>query len=95
MQDKAKDRQPMDRDASTDERSTGGVGAREGWQVDELAEQASQQEVNEIQRQTLRGDETKGDPNERDIVGAVDPNETAQGREEAKNDRQGKANVNG
>ncbi len=95
MQKKAKDRQPMERDRDADESSIPAPGGREGWSVDELAEEASQQEVNEIQRQTLRGDETKGDPNERDIVGAVDPNETAQGREEAKNDRQNKANVNG
>jgi hypothetical protein len=68
---------------------------REGWKVEKLADEASQQDVDEIQRQTLRGDETKGDADERDAAGRVDSNETAQGREEAKNDVKGKANVNG
>jgi len=95
MQKKAKDRQPLNRDGTQDLSSQGGIGQREGWDVDQLADEASQQDVNEIQRQMLRGDETKGNPNDRDIAGAVDPNETAQGREEAKNDIKGKANANG
>ena len=68
---------------------------REGWNVQELADEASQKNVDEIQRETLRGDETEGDANERDIAGNADRNETPQGREEAKNDIAGKANANG
>ena len=71
------------------------AGSREGWDVEKLGDEASQKNTDEIQRETLRGDETEGDPNERDIVGSVDRNETWQGREEAKNDTQGKANANG
>jgi len=70
-------------------------GNREEWHVHKLADEASQKDVDEIQRETLRGDETKGDSNERDIAGRVDSNETPQGREEAKNDITGKANANG
>ncbi len=70
-------------------------GSRQGWDVQELADEASQQNVDEIQRQTLRGDETKGDADERDNAGNVDKNETPQGREEAKNNLKNKANVNG
>ena len=70
-------------------------GKREGWNVQDLADEASQKNVDEIQRETLRGDETKGDAESRDIVGKVDSNETSQGREEAKNDTKGKANTNG
>ena len=68
---------------------------REGWSVQELADEASQKNVDEIQRETLRGDETEGDPDERDIAGNVDRSETWQGREEAKNDTGDKANANG
>jgi len=68
---------------------------REGWKIEDLGEQASQKSVDEIQRETLRGDETKGNPDNRDNAGNVDKNETAQGREEAKNDVAGKANING
>jgi hypothetical protein len=70
-------------------------GSRSGWQADEVAREASQQDEDEIQRQINRGDETKGDPDARDIAGSADSNETPQGREEAKNDIQGKANSNG
>ena len=69
--------------------------SREGWNIEELADQASQKDFNEIQRETLRGDETEGDADERDNAGSADRNETWQGREEAKNDRGDKANVNG
>ncbi len=69
--------------------------SREGWNIEELAEAASQKDFDEIQRETLRGDETEGDANERDNAGNVDRNETPQGREEAKNDLGDKANANG
>lgn len=95
MREKAKDRQPMKPDGTADRNSQGGLGEREGWSVDELAEEASQQEVNEIQRMILRGDETEGDPDKRDIAGATDFEDTDRGREETKNDLEEKANVNG
>jgi hypothetical protein len=68
---------------------------REGWNIKKMADEASQKDEDEIQRQTLRGDETKGNPDNRDNAGTVGSNETPQGREESKNDVPGKANVNG
>lgn len=57
---------------------------RQGWDSDEIAEEASQKDEDEIQREMKRGDETKGNPNERDDAGAVKESETAHGREEKK-----------
>ncbi len=95
MQNKEKD-MPQPNQEERENVSTGQtVGSREDWDVQKLADEASQKNIDEIQRETLRGDETKGDADERDIVGNVDRNETWQGREEAKNDTKGKANANG
>lgn len=51
---------------------------------EELAEQASKPDRDQIDRQTRRGDETKGDPDERDVAGAIDFEDTPRGREELK-----------
>jgi len=95
MQNKEKDMQPPYQKEREGVSTGEAVGGREGWDVQKLSDEASQQNTDEIQRETLRGDETKGDANDRDIAGNVDPNETWQGREEAKNGKQGKANTNG
>ena len=65
------------------------------WSVRELAEESTNELPDETLRKTLRGNEKKGNPDDRDIVGNVDSNETPQGREEAKNDTRSKANDNG
>lgn len=83
---------------SQDERdgvSQGNEGQRDEWSVKELADEASQIDENEIQRQLRRGNETKGDAEDRDIAGRSASKDTPQGREEAKNDIKGKANTNG
>ena len=54
--------------------------------VEELVEESANQPADETLRQVLRGDESKGDADERDIVGSADGGETPQGREEAKKD---------
>ena len=84
--------------------------AREGFSQQEIAEgldrpdkeeiegitdQGSYQEPDDSLRRTLRGDETKGDPDDRDVAGATNFKDTAHGREEAKNDKAGAANQNG
>ena len=51
---------------------------------EEIADQASKPDHDQIHRQPLRGDETKGDPDERDVAGAVDHEDTPHGREERK-----------
>jgi hypothetical protein len=95
MQEKTKDMQPPYQEEreglSIDEIEEN----REGWDVQKLANEASQKDGDEIQRQTLRGDETKGNPDNRDNAGSVDSGETPHGREEAKNDAKGKENING
>lgn len=96
MQNKEKDMQPpyqKEREGlSADERIEE---HKENWELQQVANEASQKDEDEIQRQALRGDETKGNPDNRDNAGNVDSNETPQGREEAKNDIKGKANTNG
>jgi len=67
---------------------------QEGWNIQKLGEEASQKDEDEIQRQTLRGDETEGNPDKRDNAGSIDSDETPHGREEAKNDVKGKTNTN-
>ena len=87
MQEQEKERDGL----SSDETE----GHREGWNIDKVADEASQKDEDEIQRQTLRGDESKGNPDNRDHAGSVDSDDTPQGREEAKNDLVDKANANG
>ena len=95
MQNKEKDMQPPFQKEREGVGTGEAEGERENWDVQKLGNEASQKSTDEIQRETLRGDETEGDADDRDIVGNVDRNETWQGREEAKNDTKGKANRNG
>jgi hypothetical protein len=95
MENKEKNMQPPYQKEREGLSSEEAAGSREGWNVQDLADQASQKNVDEIQRETLRGDETEGDADNRDMAGNVERHETAQGREEAKNDVKGKANANG
>jgi len=44
---------------------------REGFTAEELGEASSYNDTTEIAQQMRRGDETKGDPNDRDVVGAT------------------------
>lgn len=57
---------------------------RDGWNAEELSQQATNKEPDEVTREIARGDETKGDADERDIAGAPEKNETPHGREETK-----------
>ena len=68
---------------------------RQGWDVKKLNEEGSNQESDDTLRRTLRGNENKGNPDERDIVGSVDSDETPHGREETKTNKRSKANSNG
>jgi hypothetical protein len=95
MQEKEKDMQPPYQKEREGVSTDAAAESREGWDVQKLADEASQKDVDEIQRETLRGDETKGDADERDNAGKSGTSDTWQGREEAKNDVTGKANTNG
>lgn len=54
--------------------------------LDDIIEQSSRPEADSIVRQMLRGDETAGDPDDRDLAGAVGYDDTPHGRENRKND---------
>ena len=73
-------------------------GNPKGWNkedIKDITDEASNRDADGILRQTLRGDETKGDPDARDVAGAVPFKDTPHGREETKTDQAGKANANG
>lgn len=70
-------------------------GNQQGWNLEDIANEASQMETDEIYREARRGDETEGDADARDAAGSSDSKDTPQGREETKNNIQGKANANG
>ncbi len=57
---------------------------RDEWSAEQLSEESSNQMPDEIFRQVLRGDESKGDPESRDILGSSQIVDTPQGREQAK-----------
>ena len=60
---------------------------RGDWNVKKVANESTNQLPDETLRQFLRGDETKGNADERDIVGSSKSIDTPQGREEVKKDK--------
>ena len=60
---------------------------RDDWSVKKIADEATNQLSDETLRQFLRGDESKGNADDRDIVGSSETIDTQQGREEAKKDK--------
>lgn len=61
---------------------------------DEIGEQASGKEADEIQREVLRHGKNDEAADDRDIAGSADRNETPQGREEIKTKLKEKSNGN-
>ncbi len=57
---------------------------KQDWDVEQLAEESTNKPSDEIVREMKRGDETKGDADDRDVVGGVDSEDTPHGREETK-----------
>jgi hypothetical protein len=49
---------------------------REGWNADDLGDESGYQDSTEFARQLIRGDESKGSPDDRDIAGVTALNET-------------------
>lgn len=74
--------------------SLGSNGDRTQLTAEEIARQGAKTDHDEIQRQMLRGDETKGDPDERDHAGALEHEDTPHGREERKHEVESEANDN-
>lgn len=70
-------------------------GNPQGWDLEDIAGEATGKTDDEIYREARRGGETGNAADERDVAGSAPKNETPQGREEAKNDLANKANANG
>lgn len=95
---KVKDHQPPYQEEregfSSDDRAKG-LERPERSEIEDITSEASHRDADGVLRQTLRGDETKGDPDARDVAGATEFENTPRGREETKNDKAGAANRNG
>lgn len=57
---------------------------REGWEAEEIAEESGYHKSDEIVREMLRGDATKGDADKRDVAGSPDSEDTDYGRKQTK-----------
>ncbi len=57
---------------------------REDWSAEDISDESSNQMPDEIVRQVLRGDESAGSADNRDVIGGSKSIDTPQGREEAK-----------
>ncbi|MGI8555274.1 MAG: hypothetical protein ACR2LT_02815 [Pyrinomonadaceae bacterium] len=57
---------------------------RDNWNAEKLAEESANEESDDIVRKVLRGNAARGNPNDRDVAGAPDSEDTPQGREENK-----------
>jgi hypothetical protein len=65
------------------------AGNRDELTISEIAEESAYEGESEMKRRVLRGDETEGDADERDVAGSVESKDTWQGREEAKTKAEG------
>ena len=95
---KSKDFQPPyqeEREGFSTAELADGIDRPAKQEISDITDEASHRDSDGILRQTLRGDETKGNPDDRDVAGATDFADTPQGREETKNDKAGAANRNG
>lgn len=62
---------------------------RDDWSAENISEEAANESSDEILRKMLRGDETDGDADERDVVGGVESADTPHGSEEIKTNIKG------
>lgn len=59
---------------------------RDGYSAEEISEEATNKEPDEVTREMNRGDEdNKSEADDRDVAGSANSNETPHGREETKN----------
>jgi hypothetical protein len=95
---KVKDFQPPyqeERDGFSTEDLAEGLDRPSRSEIEEITAEGIHRDPNGVLRRTLRGDESKGDPDERDRAGATACEDTAHGREETKNDNAAAANQTG
>lgn len=64
---------------------------REGWSADDLGEESTYEGTTEISRRMRRGNETAGDPDERDVAGATPEKDMPHGREVRRRPRRSSA----
>ncbi len=57
---------------------------KQGWEAEKIAEESANKPSDDIVRQMQRGDESKGNPDDRDTAGGVESADTPHGREETK-----------
>jgi len=57
---------------------------RDNWSAEKISEEAANEPADDTVRKILRGDETEGDADDRDIAGGVESADTPHGSEEAK-----------
>ncbi|HVF30498.1 MAG TPA: hypothetical protein VNA22_05985 [Pyrinomonadaceae bacterium] len=96
--EKVKDFQPPyqeEREGFSSEEMANGLNRPGRKEIEDITDEASHRDADGVLRQTLRGDESRGDADERDIAGATPFENTPQGREETKQDKAGAANQNG
>ena len=95
---KVKDFQPPyqeEREGFSTEEVADGLDRPGRSEIADITDEASHRDADGVLRQTLRGDETEGDADERDVAGAPAFQDTPHGREETKNDKAEAANQNG
>ena len=61
---------------------------REGWSAEDLGEQSSYEGTTEMSRRLRRGNEAAGDPDARDVAGAIPKEDTPHGREVPRRSRE-------
>src|SRR5215204_5713253 len=84
-----------EREGFSSEEAADGLDRPGRAEIKDITDEASHRDADGVLRQTLRGDETKGDADDRDVAGSTNFEDTPQGREETKNDKAGAANQNG
>lgn len=57
---------------------------RQNWDAERVSEESANKPSDDIVREMLRGDESKGNPDDRDVAGGVESADTPHGREETK-----------
>ncbi len=57
---------------------------RQDWDAEQLSNESANKSSDDTVREMLRGDETKGNADNRDIAGGVESVDTPHGREETK-----------
>ncbi len=62
---------------------------RDDWSAEKISEEGANEQSDDTLRRMLRGDETIGDADERDIAGGVESADTPQGSEEVKTNIKG------